>query len=107
VLLVGGGEEGEQQPEKSDVRKLVFDRLNTGGQPLNGQELRNCLYAGNFNDLVTNTLSADPVFTTIWGIPSHADNIDKAGKPSEGLRKNALYKRMLDCELVLWSGPLF
>jgi hypothetical protein len=101
VLLVGGGEEGEQQPEKSDVRKLVFDRLNTGGQPLNGQELRNCLYAGNFNDLVTNTLSADPVFTTIWGIPSHADNIDKAGKPSEGLRKNALYKRMLDCELVL------
>ena len=68
---------------------------------MNGQELRNCLYAGNFNDLVTNTLSADPVFTAIWGIPTHRENIDKAGKPSEELRKNSLYKRMLDCELVL------
>lgn len=101
VLLVGSGEDAEQLPEKSDIRKLVFDRLNTGGQPLNGQELRNCLYASKFNDLITNKLSADPVFTEIWGIPTHSENVDKAGKPSVELRKNALYRRMLDCELVL------
>src|SRR5260370_18046125 len=101
VLLVGGGEEGDQQPEKSDVRKLVFDRLNTGGQPLNGQEPRNCLCPGKFNDLITDKLSAHPVFTAIWGIPTHSENIDKASQPSEALRKNGLYRRMLDCELVL------
>lgn len=101
VLLVQSGEDGNQQPEKSDVRKLVFDRLNTGGQPLNGQELRNCLFASKFNDSITKKLSADPVFTAIWGIPAHADNTDQAGKPSEDLRKNPLYKRMIDCEIVL------
>ena len=36
----------------NDVRKMVFERLNTGGQHLNPQELRNCLYAGPFNDLL-------------------------------------------------------
>lgn len=101
VLLVGSGEGSDQQPDKSDVRKLVFERLNTGGQPLNGQELRNCLYAGNFNDLITAKLSADPVFTASWGIPAHSENLDKADKPSEALRKNLLYRRMLDCEIVL------
>jgi hypothetical protein len=30
----------------------VFERLNTGGTPLAGQEIRNCIYHGNFNDLL-------------------------------------------------------
>src|ERR1039457_4400675 len=46
VLLVGGTV--ENGPDKGDVRKLVFERLNTGGQHLNAQELRNCLYGGPF-----------------------------------------------------------
>lgn len=101
VLVVGSGDVPDQQPDKSEVRKLVFDRLNTGGQQLNGQELRNCLYAGKFNDLITKKLSADPVFTAAWDIPAHADHLDRVGKPSEALRKNQLYRRMQDCEIVL------
>jgi Protein of unknown function DUF262 len=30
----------------------VFERLNTGGTLLKGQEIRNCVYAGGFNDLL-------------------------------------------------------
>jgi hypothetical protein len=30
----------------------VFERLNTGGTLLKGQEIRNCVYAGRFNDLL-------------------------------------------------------
>lgn len=30
----------------------VFERLNTGGTLLKGQEIRNCVYAGHFNDLL-------------------------------------------------------
>jgi hypothetical protein len=30
----------------------IFERLNTGGTLLQGQEIRNCIYHGNFNDLL-------------------------------------------------------
>ena len=30
----------------------IFHRLNTGGQILNKQEIRNCIYTGKFNDLL-------------------------------------------------------
>jgi hypothetical protein len=36
----------------TDIRREVFSRLNTGGTTLNVQELRNCIFAGPFNDLI-------------------------------------------------------
>src|ERR1035437_8465027 len=47
ILLLERSHEGHAP--KDDIRKLVFERLNTGGQQLNAQELRNCLWAGAFN----------------------------------------------------------
>lgn len=98
VLLVAGAE--QKTPEQSDVRKLVFERLNTGGQHLNAQELRNCLYAGAFNDLLID-LSRLREFAEIWEIPPYEDNVDRHGKISEKLRNNQKYRRMQDCEIVL------
>ena len=31
----------------------IFHRLNTGGMKLNNQEIRNCIYGGTFNDLLS------------------------------------------------------
>jgi len=36
----------------NDIRFEIFERLNTGSVKLNDQELRNCMYRGNFNDLL-------------------------------------------------------
>jgi hypothetical protein len=36
----------------SDLKYEVFHRLNSGGEPLNAQEIRNVLYRGPLNDLV-------------------------------------------------------
>lgn len=81
-----------------DIRKILFKRLNTGGVQLNPQELRNALYPGSFNDLVSE-LSRHPLFTAAWGIPNdtsiNEDDIDPK------LLKNSLYKSMADCELVV------
>ena len=99
VLLVGGSV-ARGGPEKSDIRKLVFERLNTGGLRLNNQELRNCLYEGPFNDLLI-TLSRNTTFTKIWDIPPYDEHVDRNGNVSSELRDNPLYKRMVDCELVL------
>jgi Protein of unknown function DUF262 len=40
--------------KKSHMEYLftIFHRLNAGGVKLNNQEIRNCIYGGNFNDLI-------------------------------------------------------
>jgi len=82
-----------------DLRVLVFERLNTGGQNLNNQELRNCLYGGLFNDLIVE-LAGYRQFNEIWGMPPYEDNI-RGGRISRSLMENAYFKRMRDCEIVL------
>lgn len=81
-----------------DIRKILFKRLNTGGVQLNPQELRNALYPGKFNELVSK-LSRHPTFTNAWGIPEQ--QIDEEETPSAKLLKNTLFKTMADCELIL------
>jgi len=92
---------------ENDVRKMVFERLNTGGQHLNPQELRNCLYEGEFNNLLVR-LAKKSRFRQIWGIvpqnsqPSEVDSeIDEADATDSDLGGNKLYSRMIDCEIVL------
>lgn len=83
-----------------DLRAQVFDRLNTGGERLNQQELRNSLYAGPFNKMIVD-LAGHPLFTRAWDIPNHEDHMLSDRSPDKELRDNNLFKRMLDCEIVL------
>src|SRR5207248_1705816 len=55
--------------DTEDVRREVFERLNTGGEKLNAQELRNCLYSGSLNEVIIRC-SREEAFTKAWGIPS-------------------------------------
>lgn len=81
-----------------DVRRVLFDRLNTGGIRLNPQELRNALYPGPFNAmLIRMARSGD--FTDVWGIPSYVAGEEM--EPSDTLSKNPLFASMADAELVL------
>ncbi|OAI05226.1 hypothetical protein A1353_11870 [Methylomonas methanica] len=59
----------------------IFERLNTGSVQLNDQELRNCLYRGNFN-IALKEMASDSDFRYICGL-------------------KAPDKRMKDIELVL------
>ena len=92
--------EGVTDEASIDLRTQVFERLNTGGERLNAQELRNSIYGGPFNGLLLE-LSALRLFTDAWDIPPHEENVDADGTPSQELRKNNLYKRMSDVEIVL------
>lgn len=70
-----------QKDSSEDLKFEIFERLNTGSVQLNDQELRNCLYRGNFN-VALKEMAADPDFMYILGL-----------KTSD--------KRMKDKELVL------
>ena len=69
----------------TDLKYEVFTRLNTGGQPLLPQEIRNALYRGNFNQLLF-TLSENPYLRKQLKIVT---------------LKESAYTEMLDVELPL------
>lgn len=85
--------------DSDELRRIVFERLNTGGQKLNAQELRNCVYSSPFASLLVK-LAGYAVFDDLCGIPRYDDHFvdDRA---SAELSENTLFKRMIDCELVL------
>jgi hypothetical protein len=83
-----------------ELRRFVFERLNTGGKRLSAQEIRNAIYGGEFNNLIVD-LSRDPTFTRIWGIPPYTRGDPNDYHEEEARQKNGLYKTMGDCQLVL------
>jgi len=72
-----------KQLEPNDDTSIfqIFERLNTGGVILQGQEIRNCIYEGLFNKAL-NKLNKEPAWRSIFG-------------------SNAEDKRKRDVELIL------
>ncbi len=102
VLLMESESEkpGENGFSRTDIRRLVFDRLNTGGMKLNPQEIRNALNPGPLNDVIIE-LSRDALFTDAFGIPEYTENDIKEFYENPQRQKNSLYSSMRDCELIL------
>lgn len=95
VLLA---ETRDSAKEGIDVRRVLFDRLNTGGEKLNPQELRNALYPGRLNKTLISLARSD-LFTKIWGIPPFTEA--ELEEPPAELIANPLYSKLADAELVL------
>jgi len=91
-------ESGQSEEAAMEIRQYVFERLNTGGEKLNAQEIRNCIYASRFNDMLVK-ISRSNLFTEAWGIPPKEP--DEPHKVSKILESNRLYSVMADCEIVL------
>ncbi len=83
-----------------ELRRFVFERLNTGGKRLTAQEIRNAIYGGEFNKLIVK-LSRDDTFTRVWGIPPYVGVDPNEYYEDEARQSNSLYKTMGDCQLVL------
>lgn len=89
------------------LKKMVFERLNTGGVKLEPQEVRNALHNGTFNKLCIE-LSNDDNFRKLWNIipaNTHINDDTELEDLSEdeliAYSNDKLYKRMYDVELVL------
>lgn len=92
---------GDSREAAHQLRRQVFERLNTGGLRLNAQELRNSMYGGALNELLIE-LAGNAEFNEVWDIPKYEDHYDReSGHISKDLAENGLFKRMIDCEIVL------
>ncbi|MCB4748758.1 MAG: DUF262 domain-containing protein [Sulfurovum sp.] len=83
-------ETAKTEEEAEELKQIVFERLNSGGEKLTPQETRNALYNGKFNTLCIK-LSSTKIFKEMWDIPSD----------EEELLTHDMYKKMQDVELVL------
>jgi len=91
-------ESAETTEEQTLLRQLVFERLNTGGVKLSQQEVRNCLYQGEFNNLLHRLATRAP-FRRAWELPVYSES-EQANPPVE-LLENSFYSKMSDIEVVL------
>lgn len=92
-------ESAKDDIEADRLKKIVFERLNSGGVKLTAQETRNALYDGKLNKLCLK-LSENSKFKRMWNISDEVieENIDE---DYYEIDNNKLYRDMSDVELVL------
>lgn len=101
LLLESDSERGsDSQFTISDIRRFIFDRLNTGGTKLNPQEIRNAIYPGRFNAAIVE-LARDEMFTKSFRIPPYTETNPNDYYENPKRQRNNLYATMGDCQLVL------
>ncbi|MDD9952589.1 MAG: DUF262 domain-containing protein [Zetaproteobacteria bacterium] len=77
-----------------EIKYDIFERLNSGSQKLNDQEIRNCIYHGKLNNLVMGTYNTEKEDYSKDGLRhnQHLQEIMNLRKP---------HKRYLDAEVIL------
>ena len=100
-------ETANTEEQAATLKKLVFERLNSGGVKLSSQETRNAIYSGPLNTLCLK-LSENAAFRRLWGLPldpyaeggtGEEDTDDMADEATlTGIR---MFQKMEDVELVL------
>ena len=83
-------ETAKSKEEAEELKQIVFERLNSGGEKLTPQETRNALYNGKFNQLCIK-LSNNEKFRDMWDIP-----LERSKRST-----SEVYRKMEDVELVL------
>lgn len=100
VLLLESEVEASPKLTMSEIRRFIFDRLNTGGTKLNPQEIRNAINPGPLNKVIVD-LTRHSLFTTVFEIPAYSDSDESNCYGNVDRQKNNLYATMGDCQLVL------
>jgi hypothetical protein len=86
-------ETAKDNTQAEELKQIVFERLNSGGEKLEPQETRNALHNGVFNQCCIK-LSNNENFRKMWKLP-----LEKEGEKK--LLESELYRKMGDVELVL------
>jgi hypothetical protein len=99
------------EEQASMLKKMVLERLNSGGVKLSSQENRNAVYGGPLNSLCL-SLSENQNFRSMWGIPvkpspdekeTDEETDDEIYEAGDGTTKagKTMFEKMEDVELVL------
>ncbi|MBH0029516.1 DUF262 domain-containing protein [Pseudoalteromonas sp. SWYJZ98] len=94
-------ETAKSTEEANRLKQLVFERINSGGEKLKPQEIRNALYPGVVNSMCI-SLARNEYFCRLWNIPvPDAEELETGTTDRNEVISNELYKDMSDVELCL------
>lgn len=95
-------ESAKNKEEAQRMKQLVFERINSGGVKLEGQETRNALYDGKMNKMCLE-LSRNKYLCAMLDIPNEElyTQISLTEDINTLLLQNERYKKMEDVEYVL------
>lgn len=97
VLLYETAQKADQADQ---LKQLVFERINSGGEQLTAQESRNALSSGPLNELLPH-LARTPSFCRAWRIPVPDEVEIESGEVGVEVLQNERYRQMEDVEMVL------
>ncbi|WP_211213788.1 DUF262 domain-containing protein [Desulfomonile tiedjei] len=96
-------ETASNEEQAAQLKKMVFERLNSGGVALSNQETRNAVYDGPLNQLCLE-LSKNQEFRSMWRIPNkplpESEDDDEFEDKTSNMGRS-MYEKMEDVELVL------
>ena len=93
-------ETAKSETEANRLKQMVFERINSGGEKLKAQEIRNALFPGGLNNL-TISLSRNKYFCKLWDIPEPDEAELSTGQARQEVIEDKYFKDMSDAELVL------
>lgn len=98
IVLLYETAHNESQADR--LKELVFERINSGGEPLTPQESRNALSKGPLNEVLPK-LARTPSFCRAWRIPVPDDHELESGQLGEEVLQDERFRQMEDVEMVL------
>lgn len=99
-------ETAASEEQAAMLKKMVFERLNSGGVKLGSQETRNAVYNGPLNKLCLR-LSESEKFRRMWGIPLDPKPEEINSEETDDIQDDStlagihMFEKMEDVELVL------
>lgn len=93
-------ETAQNSAQAEQLKQLVFERINSGGEPLTAQESRNALSKGPLNEILPR-LARTASFCRAWDIPEPDESELSTGEVSPEVLQNEKYRQMEDVEMVL------
>ncbi|WP_342316130.1 DUF262 domain-containing protein [Lysobacter sp. FW306-1B-D06B] len=93
-------ETAKNEEDALRLKQMVFERINSGGTRLTGQETRNAIFDGPLNRLCID-LSKNASLCRLWGVPLPEPAELQGGPASDDRLENPSFREMEDVELVL------
>ncbi|HFI0451464.1 TPA: DUF262 domain-containing protein [Streptococcus suis] len=90
--------------KQHELKRIVFERLNTGGIQLTKQEIRNALNTGYMNSMINKFADENEVFNNLWSLGNSKNSRKSSKKPVDRMEKREMILRFFTYKDLLYNN---